>query len=98
MKRRLAITIDDDVLSELEQLPRKVSISEVITWVVRAALQDLKSGHKLSAKELQDWIDSTEEGRDFRQRLIDRYSSTFEKVDSNIESVKQALGLKKRKS
>ena len=98
MKRRLAITIDEDIYNELEQLPRRVSISEVINWFVRAAFYDIRSGRVLSDKELQDWIDSTPEGRDFRQRLIEHYGSTFEKIDSNIESVKQALRLKKRKS
>jgi len=97
MKKRLAITIDEDVLSELEQLPRKVSISEVITWVVRAALRDIKSGHKLSAKDLQEWIDSTSEGKDFRERLIEHWGSTIEKIDDGIKNVEQAIRIRKKR-
>jgi predicted CopG family antitoxin len=94
MKKRLAITIDEDVLNELEQLPRRVSISEVITWVVKAALQDIKAGRELSAKELQEWIDSTPEGKDFRNRLIEHWGLSFEKIDNSVEKVKKAAKIK----
>ncbi len=97
MKKRLAITIDEDVLSELEQLPRKVSISEVITWAVKAALQDIKAGRELSAKELQEWIDSTSEGKDFRERLIKHWGPTIEKIDNSVKNVKQAIKIKKQR-
>ncbi len=95
MKKRLAITIDEDVLNQLEQLPRKVSISEVITWIVRAALQDIKAGRELSAKELQEWIDSTPEGKDFRERLIEHWGPAVEKIDNSIKKVKKAVKIKK---
>ncbi len=97
MKKRLAITIDEDVLSELEQLPRKVSISEVITWVVKAALQDIKAGRELSAKELQEWMDSTPEGRDFRKRLQEHWGATIEKIDNTVEKAKRIVKPKKKR-
>ena len=96
MKKRLAITIDEDVLNELEQLPRKVSISEVITWVVKAALQDIKAGRELSAKELQEWMDSTPEGKDFRKRLQEQFGSTVERIDNTVEKVKKIIKPKKK--
>ncbi|BCB97354.1 hypothetical protein JZK55_22760 [Dissulfurispira thermophila] len=95
-KGRLALTVDYDVLKALEQLPRKLSISEVITWIVRAALQDIKAGRELSAKELQEWIDSTPEGKDFRRRLQEQWGPTFGKIDNAVEMVKKAVKPKRK--
>lgn len=96
MKKRMTITIDSDVYDYLQELPRKVSLSEVITWSLRSALQDIKAGRELTSKELQKWIDSTPEGRDFRERLREHWGPTIEKIDNTVEKVKKAIKPKKK--
>ncbi len=35
MKKKLNLTIDEDVYYSLDDFPRRVSISEIVTWVLR---------------------------------------------------------------
>ena len=97
MKERMTITIDKEIYDFLQELPRKVSISEVLTFVVKAAFKEIKDGRELTDTEFQQWMDSTPEGKDFRERLIEHWGPTFNKIDSSIEKVKKNVGIKKGK-
>ncbi len=98
MKKRMTITIDEDIYDALQELPRKVSISEVLTWIVKAAFQDIKAGRELSSDELKQWMDSTPEGKDFRDRLNEHWGPGIEKIDATINKVKNAMKPGKNKS
>ena len=74
------MTIDADVYDELKDLPRKVSLSEIVSWVLKAMLEDIKKGRELTQEEFDEWVESTPEGRDFRERLISNYGPTFKKI------------------
>jgi len=97
MKERMTITIDKDIYDFLQELPRKVSISEVLTFLVKAAFKEIKSGKELTDTELQEWLDSTPEGKDFRARLKEHWGPTFKKIDDSIEKVKNSVNGKKTK-
>jgi len=104
MKKRVTVTLDGDVVDFLqEKAPRKVSVSEVISWIVKATFKDIKAGRQLSSEELQEWMDSTTEGRDFRDRLREHWGPALrpviEKIDSTVSNFKNAvkLGRKKKK-
>lgn len=98
MKRKLTLTIDEDVYEGLEELPRKVSVSEVVTWVLKAMIEDVKKGRELTQEEFDEWIEDTSEGRDFRDRFIDKYGPMFKRMKMvlNIEE-KGKQGSKLRK-
>src|SRR3989304_6995117 len=98
MKKRVTITLDGDVVDFFqEKAPRKVSVSEVIAWVVRATLKDIQAGRELSSKELQEWINRTPEGKDFRERLIENWGPELKKIDETVSKVKEAVRLDKKK-
>lgn len=88
MKERMTVTIDKEIYDLLQELPRKVSISEVLTFLVKAAFKEIKEGRELTDTELQQWLDSTQEGKDFRERLIEHWGPTFKKIDDSIVKVK----------
>lgn len=81
MKERMGITIDGDIYALLQELPRKVSLSELINWSLVAILHDIKAGRELSSEKLQTWVDSTPEGRVFKRNLKERWGSQIEKLD-----------------
>ena len=98
MKKRVTITLDGDVVDFFqEKAPRKVSVSEVIAWIVRSALKDIQAGRGLSSKELQEWIDSTPEGKDFRERLKEHWGPGLKKIDTTFNKVKEAVRPNKKK-
>lgn len=97
MKERMTISIDKEIYDTLQELPRKVSLSEVVTWMLKAMFQDIKAGRELKSKELKEWIESTPEGKDFRERLIEHWGPGIDKIDNAIEKVKEAVKIVKKK-
>lgn len=97
MKKKITLSLDDDVYDALQEFPRKVSLSEVVSWVLRSMFQDIKAGRELTTKELQAWMDSTPEGRDYRDRLTEHLGPTFDKIDAAVDKVKKAVTIKKKK-
>ena len=97
MKERMTITIDKDIYDLLQELPRKVSISEVLTFLVKAAFREIKAGREMTDTELQQWLDSTPEGKDFRERLREHWGPTMYKIEDTINDVKKKVIPKKGK-
>lgn len=93
MKKRMTISIDEDIFDFLQDVPRKVSLSEVITWSVKSMFQDIKAGRELTSKELQAWMESTPEGQDFRERLREHWGPGIDKIDAAVNKVKNAVKL-----
>lgn len=91
MKKRLNLTIDSDVYDALQELPRKVNISEVVTWVFKILLEDYKKGRELTKEELDDLLKRTTGGKDFQERLREHWGPGIEKIDAKIEKIKSAV-------
>src|SRR3990170_4092312 len=91
MKKRLNLTIDSDIYDALQELPRKVNISEVVTWVFKILLEDLKKGRELTKEELDDLLKRTAEGKDFQERLREHWGPGIEKIDAKIEKIKSTV-------
>ena len=97
MRKKLTLTIEPEVYDMIKDLPRKVSISEVVSFVLKAMYQDLKKGRELTKEEFDKWIESTPEGRDFRDRLQEHWGPGIERIDNTIEKIKRTVVPAKRK-
>ena len=53
MKKKLTLSIDEDAYEDLGELPRKVSMSEIVTWIARAFTTDIKG---MSDEEFRKFI------------------------------------------
>ena len=42
MKKRLNLTIDKSIHDEIGELPRKVSISEMVSWILKCLVEGVK--------------------------------------------------------
>jgi predicted CopG family antitoxin len=89
MKERMTISVDKEIYELLQELPRKVSLSEVITWSLRATFQDIKAGRELNSEEFEAWLESTPEGKDFRDRLIKHWGPTIRKLSDKADKIKK---------
>lgn len=91
MKKRLNLTIDSDVYDALQELPRKVNISEVATWVFKILLQNFKKGRELTKEELDEFLRNTPGGREFQERIREHWGPGIEKIDAKVEKIKSAV-------
>ena len=91
MRKKLTLTIDADVYDKIKELPRTVSISEVVSWVLKAMYQEIKSGKEMTSEEIGKWADSTPEGRDFRDRLTEHWGPAVLKMDDAIKGMKKKV-------
>lgn len=92
MKKKLTLTIDEDVYELMGELPRKVSVSEIVTWVLKGIITDIQG---MSDEEFRKLMDSDPRGREVHAFLKDKIGPFVDKVESGMESVKRPL--KKRK-
>jgi hypothetical protein len=77
MKKRLNLTIDEDVYEMIEKAPRSVSVCEVVSYVLRAFFQSALKGRVLSDRELQEWIDSDPKLQYFQDRLTEHWGPSI---------------------
>ena len=68
--------------------------------LLKVFLEGTRKGKKMTDKELTKWIDSTPEGKDFRERLKEHWGPNVEKIDKKIKELGLMLniGSKEKKS
>jgi predicted CopG family antitoxin len=100
MKKRVSFTVDEEVYDDLQAVPRGVSVSEVINWLLKSMIEDIKLGREMTQKEFDEWIESTPEGKDYRNRFIDKYGHLFKrlKYGLNASDDKKVKVLRKAKA
>ncbi len=80
MRKKLTLTIDSDVYDQIKDLPRDVSISEIVSWLLKIAMEEIKIDKRMTAKELHEWLDSTPEGMNYKHRFNERYKPAIQKI------------------
>lgn len=80
MKKRINLTVDAEVYDQLKELPRSVSVSEVVTWILKLMLEDIKRGRELTHEETLELLRSTAEGRDYQERFEERFGPSIRKA------------------
>jgi hypothetical protein len=89
-RKKLTLTIEGDVSDELEELPRRVSISEFVNFMLKGYVETFKKGHVLGKEEV-DEIVAKMGGEEFRERI----RNTFPTLDTAVavaQWVKDAAG------
>ena len=94
MKKRVTFTVDEDVYEGLKQVPRGVSVSEIVCWLLRAVITDIQG---MSDEEFKKFMENDPRGKEVREYLQDKLLPFFDTVDSGVEKVKKTLKPKKGK-
>lgn len=90
MRKKLTLTIEPEVYDMIKELPRKVSISEVFSWILKTMFEEFKRGN-FTQEEFENWVNSTPEGRDFIERARAQFRPSIRKVEASLEKVKDAV-------
>ena len=90
MRKKITLTTDSDVHDELEELPRKVSISEFVNFILKGYVETFKKGRVLSKEEV-DEIVAKMGGEEFRERIRNTFP-TLDRAVALAQWVKDAAG------
>ena len=94
MKKRVAFSVDEDVYDGLKQVPRGISVSEVVNWLLRALITDIQG---MPDEEFRKFMENDPRGKEVRKYLQDKLLPFFDTVDSGVEKVKKTLKPRKGK-
>ena len=94
MKKRVAFSVDEDVYDGLKQVPRGISVSEVVNWLLRALITDIQG---MPDEEFRKFMENDPRGKEVRNYLQDKLLPFFDTVDLGVEKVKKTLKSKKGK-
>ena len=90
MRKKITLSIDSDVYDDLEELPRKVSISEFVNFMLKGYVETFKKGRVLSKEEV-DEIVAKMGGEEFRERIRNTFP-TLDRAVALAQWVKDAAG------
>jgi hypothetical protein len=91
MRKQITLTIDSEVYDKIKDTPMKVSISEVVSWVLKGMVEDLKKGREMTSAEVKAWMEQTAEGKDFRDRLIAHWGPTIYAIEDSLGNIKDKI-------
>ena len=92
MKKRVTFSVDEDVFEGLKAVPRGVSVSEIVSWFLRAIITDIQG---MSDEEFRKFMDSDPRGKEVRKYLQEKLLPVLDKVDEGVDNVKKTLKVKK---
>ncbi len=99
MKKRVTFTVDKDVVEGLKKVPRGVSVSKMVSWILRGMIEDLTPGGK-SPDEFARFMYNDPDGREVIEFMKEKWGPilypVFDKVDAVTDSLKEKIKPKKR--
>ena len=86
MRRKLTLSIDDDVYEGLLEVPRKFSISDFVSFMLRGMLQEFKKGRIFNQEEFEKWVNSDPELKRIRQGMREAWGPTVWKAQDKVKA------------
>ena len=96
MKKKITLSIDSLLYEDLERLPRKVSVSEITTFLWKVFIEQTKKGRELTDQEFDDIIESMG-GKEFVDRTKAAFGPAFEKIENGASFIKSLFKIKDKK-
>jgi hypothetical protein len=99
MKKRICLTVDEDVYEGLKNVPRGVSVSEMVSWILRGLIEEVTPGGR-SPEEFVKFMDNDPRGKEVRQHIKKTLgpiiNPVFDKVDEIADGIKTKIRPKKK--
>jgi hypothetical protein len=86
VRRKLTLTIDPAIYDQLGDLPRRVSVSAVVSVVLKALISDAQG---MSDEEFLKWVDKDPGTRELHVYLQDKLGPYLEKLKKVPEASKK---------
>lgn len=89
MRKKITLTIDSDLYDDLEELPRKVSVSEFVNFMLKGYVETFKRGRELTQEEVDEIVEKLG-GDEFRERVRNTFP-TLAKGAALAEWIKDVM-------
>ena len=93
MKKRVTFTVDEDLFSSIQEIPRGISLSARVNWILKALISEIKG---MPEEEFRKIMDSDPEGRLVHDYFKKKYGPLLDKVESRIEGAKKPFKTKSK--
>ena len=92
MRKKLTLSFDDDVYEGLQEVPRKFSVSDFVSFMLRGMLQEFKGGRiAFDQKEFEKWVKSDPELKRIREGIREAWGPTVWKSEDKMKAVKDDI-------
>jgi predicted CopG family antitoxin len=91
MRKKITLSIDEDVYDSLQEIPKGVSLSDVATFAYKLFLEEFKKGRELTDKEVDDLFNRTPEDLALRLRIKKYIKPTTMKMEKAMDKVEKKL-------
>lgn len=97
MRKKLTLSIDDDVYEGLQEVPRKFSVSDFVSFMLRGMLQEFKGSRvAFDQEEFEKWVNSNPELKRIREGIREAWGPTVWKAQDKLKGVKTGVKEKLR--
>jgi predicted CopG family antitoxin len=101
MRKKLTLSIDEDVYEKLQFVPRGFSVSEFVSFMLRGMLREVGS-MGMSQEQFEEWVKSDPELKRIREGIREAWGPTLKpvlkKIDAVTDNLKAKVGVKRKSS
>ena len=101
MRKKLTLSIDEDVYEKLQFVPRGFSVSEFVSFMLRGMLREVGS-MGMSQEQFEEWVKSDPELKRIREGIREAWGPTLnpviEKIEAVTDNLKAKAGVKRKSS
>lgn len=97
MRKKITLTIDENVYERLHEMPKEVSLSDVATYFYTVFLEEIKKGRELTDKEMDDLFNRTPEDLALRLRIRKYIKPKTLKIEEKINKIADKITLKNKR-
>jgi hypothetical protein len=102
MKKRIALSVDEDIYEQLKFVPRGFSVSDFVSFMLRGMLQEVKNGRIFNEEEFEKWLNSDPELKRIREGIREAWGPTLypviDKINTVTDKMKAKVGVKTKSS
>jgi hypothetical protein len=91
MRKKITLTLDEDVYDRLQEIPKGVSLSDVATFHYKIFLEEFKKGRELTDKEFDELFNRTPEDLALRLRIRKYIKPTTLKLEKAMDKIEKKL-------
>jgi predicted CopG family antitoxin len=101
MRRKLTLSIDEEVYRRLKSVPRGFSVSEFVSFMLKAMLKEFR-GNFSTQEEFEKWVAGDPQLERVREGIKEAWGPTLfpviDKIDAVTDKMKANVGIKTRLS
>ncbi len=96
MRKKMTLTIDEDVYGQLHETPKGISLSDVATFYFKVFLEEMKKGRELTQEEFDALFNRTPEDQALRLRIRKYIKPHAMKIEKTMNKIETALSPKRK--